>query len=67
MGIEVLKGIFIGKDVHDIEPNEPKFDKKLTIKFSGRHRGSIRLSQGRYYTKEEWEKRRKRLNSLSLP
>lgn len=67
MGIEVLKGLFVKGDVQDTEPNDPKLDKALTMKYSGRHRGSIRLSQGRYYTREEWEKKRERLNKLSLP
>jgi hypothetical protein len=67
MSIERLKGKFIREDVGDLEPSEPKLDRNLTIKFSGRHRGSIRLSQGRYYTKEEWTKRRNKLQHLSLP
>jgi hypothetical protein len=67
MGIEVLKGMFIKEDVRDKEPDDPKLDRNLTIKYSGRHRGSIRLSQGRYYTKEEWAERRKRLQNLSMP
>ena len=67
MGIEVLKGLFIKDDVRDVELSEPKLDKGLTIKYSGRHRGSIRLSQGRYYTKDEWIERRKRLKNMSLP
>lgn len=67
MGIEVLKGRFIEEEVLNKELKEPKLDKALTIKYSSRHRGSIRLSQGRYYTKQEWEKRRKRLANLNLP
>lgn len=56
-----------GRDVTDEETKQPKFDRKLTLKYAGRHRGSIRLSSGRYYTIEEWEKRKKKLKELSLP
>jgi hypothetical protein len=67
MGIEVLKGLFVKEDVGERELSEPKLDKQLTIKYSNRHRGSIRLSQGRYYTASEWEKRRKYLRNLPMP
>lgn len=68
MGIEVLKGLFLnGKDVTDMEPDEPNIDRELTQKYTERLRGSVRLGAGKYYTKEEWEERRKKLLKLSLP
>lgn len=68
MPIENLKGLFSGgKDVTDVEPSEPNLDKKLTLKYAERHRGSIRLSLAKYYTKKEWDEKRKKLKGLSLP
>ena len=67
MGIEILKGKFIKEDVTDKEPNTPNFAKSLNAKYAGRIRGSVRLSSGRYYTNEEWEKRREELINISLP
>ena len=68
MGIDAIKKLFSqGKGATDIEPNEPLLDRNLTMKYSGRHRGSVRLSTGRYYTREEWEKRRIKLGKISLP
>ena len=67
-GIESLKGLFIKqKNILDIEPEEPKLDKQLAIRFSTRNRGSVRLSQGLFYTREEWDRRRKELLSKPLP
>ncbi len=67
MGVERLYGCFLQKDVTDDELEEAKLDKKLTDKFTGMHRGSVRISTGRYYTREEWEKRRKHLLKIRLP
>ncbi len=67
MGIEILKGKFIKEDVTNKEPNNPNFSKSLNAKYAGSIRGSVRLSSGRYYTNDEWEKRRKELIDLSLP
>lgn len=68
MDIYELKGLFIeDQDVIDIEPKEPKIDRALTSKFSSKHRGSVRLSLGLFYTKEEWEQRRKELVAKPLP
>ena len=68
MGIEILNRLLLdGRDVLDDEPNEPKFDRDLACKYAGKHRGSVRLSMGKFYTKEEWEKKRETLLKLSLP
>lgn len=67
-GIDSIKGLFIdNENILDIDYKEPKLDKKLTIIFAMKNRGSVRLSQGLFYTKDEWENRRKELLSKSLP
>ncbi len=66
--IDSVLGLFLKqKNVLDIEPSEPKLDKQLTIRFATKNRGSVRLSQGLFYTKEEWEKRREELRNKPLP
>jgi len=65
--IDSLKGLFLEEDVLDVEPKEPKLDRKLTLRFAPRNRGSVRLSLGLFYTKEEWEEKRKALLSKPLP
>lgn len=66
--IDSVKGLFLKrKDILDIELEEPKLDKEETIRFSPRVRGSVRLSLGLFYTKEEWEKEREELLSKPLP
>jgi len=65
--IDSLRGLFLEDDVLDVEPKEPKLDKALTLRFAPRNRGSIRLSLGLFYTKEEWEEKRKALLSKPLP
>lgn len=67
MGIDELKGLFLDQDVIDIEPNEPKLDRELALRFAPKSRGSVRLSLGLFYTKEEWEQRRKELWAKPLP
>ena len=68
MDIDSLKGLFLEQEnVLDVEPKEPKLDRELTLRFSPRNRGSVRLSLGLFYTKEEWEQRRKELLSKPLP
>jgi len=67
MEIDVLKGLFLEEDVLDVEPEEPKLDRALTFRFSPRSRGSVRLSLGLFYTKEEWGKKRKELLSKPFP
>ena len=67
MGIESVYGLFLKRDITDEDLGEAKLDKGLTFKFAGKHRGSVRLSTGRYYTKEEWQKRRKKLLQIKLP
>lgn len=66
--IDDLQGLFLERqNVIDIEPNEPKIDRALALRFSPKNRGSVRLSLGLFYTKEEWEKRREELVSRPLP
>lgn len=68
MTIDSLKGLFLSeKNVLDMELKEPKLSKALTRKFASRNRGSVRLSLGLFYTKEEWERRREKLAAKRLP
>ena len=67
MNIEGLSGCFLNRDVTDEDLGDAKLDKELTKKHFGRHRGSVRISMGRFYTREEWEKHRKTLLKLKLP
>lgn len=68
MGIESLKGLFLDEEnVLDMELKEPKLDRLLSRRFSTRNRGSVRMSLGLFYTKEEWEQRRKELVARPLP
>ena len=61
-GIDSVKGLFLkNQDVLDIEPAEPKLGKEHAGRFSARNRGSVRLSLGLFYTKEDWQKRRAEL------
>lgn len=68
MVIEPIKGLFIGeKNILDIELKEPNLNKALTQKLSYRSRGSVRLSLGLFYTRSEWEQKRKSLLAEHLP
>ena len=68
LGIDSVKGLFPkNQDVLDIEPAEPKLGKEHARRFSARNRGSVRLSLGLFYTKEEWQKRRAKLLKKRLP
>ena len=67
MGIEILFGHFLNRDVTDEDFRDAKFDRELTEKFAGKHRGSVRISTGRFYTNEEWDQRRKILLKVKLP
>ncbi len=50
-------------DVIDEDFGPVKIDKEKVGKLSGKHRGSVRLSCGRYYTLEEFEQRKRRVLS----
>lgn len=67
MSIEESYGYFLQRDVTDEDLSEPKLDKDLTAQFAAKHRGSVRISTGRYYTREEWRQRRKKLLKVKLP
>ncbi|MDP2718608.1 MAG: hypothetical protein Q8P44_02060 [Dehalococcoidia bacterium] len=66
MDISSLKGKFVG-DVTDQEPKEPKFTRESTINMAHKHRGSVRLSKGLFYTREEWEKERVHILAEKFP
>jgi hypothetical protein len=67
MGIEKLFGRFLNRNVTDEDLGNAKFDRELTKQYAGKHRGSVRISTGRFYTEEEWQQRRKQLLKVKLP
>ncbi len=68
MELKSIKEKFLNKeDIWDIDFKEPKFDRDLTSKFSSKHRGSVRLSMGLFYTDEEWAQKRKEVLNRPLP
>lgn len=68
MGIEAVKGLFVrDSNILDVEPSEPRFDKKLAKRHVVRNRGSVRLSQGLFRTSGEWQERRAQLLKKRLP
>jgi len=67
MGIEKLYGCFLKEDVTDKDLGDAEIDRELTDKFAGKHRGSVRISTGRFYTRAEWAERRKKLVRVKLP
>ena len=68
MELALLKKKFLGNDdIWDIDFQEPKFDRDLTVSFGSKHRGSIRLSMGLFYTDEEWNEIRQDVLKTPLP
>lgn len=60
-------GFIKEKDIWDIDFNEPKVDRDLTKKFAHKHRGSVRISSGRFYTKEEFKTKKEKVLKKPLP
>lgn len=68
MELELIKERFLGKkDIWDMDFKEPKFSRGLTMAFSSKHRGSVRLATGLFYTDDEWKKIREKALRTSLP
>ena len=68
MKLESVKEKLLGKtDIWDIDFKQPMFDRDLTMMFSSKHRGSVRLSMGLFYTKEEWDRVREKVLNTPLP
>lgn len=61
-------GLFV-KDMDIVEADfgPMRIDREQVKKFSLRHRGSVRLSSGKYYTEEEFEDRKKKIFKEPLP
>jgi len=68
-GLDDMKRLSIcrDEDVWEIDFSDMKIDRNLTKKASVKHRGSVRISEGLFYTKEEWEEKRKRILDKELP
>jgi len=41
--------------------------RELTKRLANRFRGGVRISMGKFYTDEEWERRREKILSTPLP
>lgn len=61
------KPLFKIRDVWDAEFGDLVIDKELTRDFSTKHRGSIRISNGLFCTKEEFIAEKKKILSQPLP
>ena len=55
------------KDIWDREVGELIVDRGLTQTLADRQRGSVRISLGLFYTKEEYEAKRKEILKKPLP
>lgn len=70
MLIPSLKKVYANeKDIIEKEfSDDIEIDKEYTKEFANRnHRGSIRISEGLFYTKSEYEKWRKDILTSKLP
>lgn len=68
MDFTSVKEQFKGKkNIWDADFKEPRIDRELTLAFAAKHRGSIRLAMGLFYTDEEWERIRKKVLGTPLP
>jgi len=62
------QGMFVkDRDILDTDFGPLKIDKDKIKKFKWAHRGSVRLSSGKYYTVDEFEKRRMAIRKEPLP
>lgn len=55
------------RDIVEADFGPMRIDREQVRKFSLRHRGSVRLSNGKYYTEEEFEDRKKKIFKEPLP
>ena len=55
------------EDIWDTDFKEPRIDRNLTLKFANKHRGSVRLAMGLFYTDKEWGEIRKKVLGTPLP
>jgi len=68
MDFRLVEEQFKGReDIWDTDFKEPRIDRSLTLAFAAKHRGSIRLAMGLFYTNEEWEAIRKKVLGTPLP
>lgn len=68
MELSHIKEKFAGKkNIWDINFKAPTFHRELSMMFGSKHRGSVRLSMGRFYTPQEWESIREKVLKTPLP
>ena len=61
-------GLFVkDRDIVESDFGPLRMDKEKINKFSFGHRSSVRLSSGKYYTDEDFEKRKKEVFGVPLP
>ena len=60
-------GKILFEDVWEVEFGNLVVDRELTKDFSAKHRGSIRISNGLFSTKEEFMEEKKKVLSQSFP
>ncbi|MCD4815157.1 MAG: hypothetical protein K8R06_02010 [Methanosarcinales archaeon] len=61
-------GLFVkDRDIVEADFGPMRIDREQVRKFSLRHRGSVRLSSGKYYTEGEFEDRKKKIFKEPLP
>ena len=61
-------GFFVkDRDIVEADFGPMRIDREQVKKFSLRHRGSVRLSSGKYYTEEEFEDKKKKIFKEPLP
>ena len=68
MKLELITKELCGMDdVWDVDFREPRYDRDVTLKYDFKHRGSVRIAMGLFYTPEEWEKFRTKVLETPLP
>ncbi|MFO7967098.1 MAG: hypothetical protein R6U44_05820 [Archaeoglobaceae archaeon] len=60
-------GFIKDRDIWDADFGGSDIDRDLTIKFSHKHRGSVRLSTGKFYTRKEFKSKKERVMETPLP
>lgn len=61
-------GLFVkDRDIVEADFGPMRIDREQVKKFSLKHRGSVRLSSGKYYTEEKFEDRKKKIFKEPLP
>ena len=61
-------GMFVkNKDIVDSDFGPLNIDREKVNRFASKHRGSVRLASGRYYTCQDFEERKSEVLKKHLP